>query len=162
MRDPPFTQDDIIALPRLRLAFELECCSSRDVCRLLNSPSLRGSPRRGRGSSERRGRGPLCFTSTLAKSRFSESESSLFELSRALAISPLKAMCGLTSQVLAKDFKTGFRLISMASFVPTSEMQVHLQFHCECSRNSRCHLLTMQSYCFCFLRCRRVIKSDKE
>ena len=59
----------------------------------------------------------FCFTSTLAKSRFSESESSLFELSRALAISPLKAMCGLTSQVLAKDFKTGFRLISRAKLL---------------------------------------------
>ena len=47
LRDPPFTQDDIIALPRLRLAFELECCSSRDVCRLL--------------SLERRGRGPPLF-----------------------------------------------------------------------------------------------------
>ena len=36
--------------------------------------------------------------------------------------------------------------IDVARFVQTSEMQVHLQFPNECSRNSHCHWLTVQRY----------------
>ena len=47
------------------------------------------------------------FTFTVQNRDLARAEISLLNLCRALAISQSKAMCGLTSQVLARDFKAG-------------------------------------------------------